>query len=625
MLDFFRTSSKSWVVRIFLLLLAASFGLFWGINDVFQEFINPKGLAKIGSTHISAKEFNQALGREIERLEQSYGQKIDEEMLYKTGVFSHTLQRLVHERLLENEADRIGLVVPDEVIRETVHQIPAFHTNKKFDHQRLVAILKRQNMTEVQFVDNLRRDIQRNMLAQLVLSVVNVPDSMSQAYKIAYFERRNVKVIKIPYEAQIISAQPLESDLERIIAKYRHLFTIPEFREGVLYEINRNDIKVDKKWSEEDFKYVYNSSRQSFITPEKRHIQKLLIPLSIKDKVLALKDQHTSLEKIKDAIQAGVLEKPEWILKNTLDNDDAKKIFNAEKGQIVELSEQDNFIALAQVQEIQASIALDFADAREQIIKKLTQDEQQKLLEERLHAIEEDIENNLKPEILAAKHQVSFVPFKMNIKGRDVQGKTINSIPEQALKACFNTDVNSLSTSFKYENHKVGLVYVKAIQPEHQLGLNEAREQAQKIWLSEQQQQKAFNLAEDIQKFAKKNKGWHQIMRESNLKDYVVKDMTRPELLEKNSAVPPVLAHAAFSHNIGQFGIAEDKDACYVITVLEKNSSHKLTLEENKLFRKALAQHLQEDIMKQYFHALEENFPVKIHTDFKKSTKPKKD
>src|SRR5262245_43962902 len=98
MLNSLRQGAASWIVKILLGLLVLSFAA-WGIGDMFP-IRTPTWVAKVGDTGIDRQQLDQAYRREMQRLQQMFGGKLDNEQARKLGFLDQTVKQLVNGALL---------------------------------------------------------------------------------------------------------------------------------------------------------------------------------------------------------------------------------------------------------------------------------------------------------------------------------------------------------------------------------------------------------------------------------------------------------------------------------------------------------------------------------------------
>ena len=179
-----------WMMWIIVGLVTVTF-LFFGI---YPSSDMGRSMAKVGDYVISADEFNQA----YRNLYENYKGMLKDQMndAIAKNLRQQALQELIANRLMIEEAKRIGLQVSDAELQSEIMKMPAFARDGKFDKQIYDRILDRINMTPAKFEASQREFLLRQKLEQLVKDSVVAGDT---EIRTAY-EKRNPKAKPGEYE-----------------------------------------------------------------------------------------------------------------------------------------------------------------------------------------------------------------------------------------------------------------------------------------------------------------------------------------------------------------------------------------------------------------------------------------
>ena len=119
MLQAIKGKTGTWVLRIFAVLLIISFGA-WGINDMIVGGGLPTDVASVGSTKITAGEFNERFRQEMNRLRSVLGPQLDSAQARQLGIADSALNGLINRRVLALEAHDLGILVGDDQIKQAI-------------------------------------------------------------------------------------------------------------------------------------------------------------------------------------------------------------------------------------------------------------------------------------------------------------------------------------------------------------------------------------------------------------------------------------------------------------------------------------------------------------------------
>jgi len=277
MLRDFRKASQSWAARIMLLLLIASFGL-WGISDIFRSGREPS-VAQVGETSIGVSAFNSAFEQAVERLRQISGQPVSAEEARSLGLDDQALYQLIGDSLMDQEAHRLGIRTPDEVIKERIAETPYFLNEQgAFDTARYRAVLTQLGMSPEQYEDSLRRDGAREQLFAAVRTPPPAPDSWADTLYRYRNDQRVADFVLVAKERDYPIPEPGEEDLRAFYDENPDRFTAPEFRRATFVRFGADMLEAEIEPSDEDLYEEYEARLAEFQEPERRQVEQLLVP-----------------------------------------------------------------------------------------------------------------------------------------------------------------------------------------------------------------------------------------------------------------------------------------------------------------------------------------------------------
>lgn len=167
-----------WMMWIIVGLITVTF-LFFGI---YPSSGGGDRAAKVGDTVITMEELNRA----YRNLHDNYKELLKDQFneTFAKSLRSQALQELIVNRLMIDEAERIGLRVSDGELQAAIMRMPAFSVDGKFDKRAYDRILDRINMTPAAFEASQREFLLRQKMENLIRDGVSVTDAeMAAAYR----------------------------------------------------------------------------------------------------------------------------------------------------------------------------------------------------------------------------------------------------------------------------------------------------------------------------------------------------------------------------------------------------------------------------------------------------------
>src|SRR6516162_10950514 len=119
-------------------------------------------IASVEGRPITSGEFRRTYQAQLQAYRSAYGSNMSEQLLKQLGIEQQILQQMVDERAALAEADRLGIEVSDEEVRQRIFAMPAFQENGGFigeNRYRQLLQMQRPPMTPSEFEDNVRHGL----------------------------------------------------------------------------------------------------------------------------------------------------------------------------------------------------------------------------------------------------------------------------------------------------------------------------------------------------------------------------------------------------------------------------------------------------------------------------------
>lgn len=278
MLTALRTKATSWILKIILGLIAISFAI-WGIGDIFRVAPREQPVAEVGSMTILRDQFQSEYRRELNRLRDAFGGRLTAEQARQLGLPEQVLGQMVTRTLYAVHADRMGMTVPDDVVRQAILQEPAFRNSLgQFDRLRFEQILRQNELTEAGYVALLRRDLLRSQVADAVAAGAHVPQTLLERLYRHRAERRVAEVLVVPDASVETPASPDEATLAAFHEEHAERYQAPEYRTVTVIRISPDDLLDEIEVPEEELRAEYEARKSQFETPERRRLSQIVLP-----------------------------------------------------------------------------------------------------------------------------------------------------------------------------------------------------------------------------------------------------------------------------------------------------------------------------------------------------------
>lgn len=274
MLSVIRKFLDTRYAKLFFVLLIIPFVL-WGIAGVANTSGNSSTtVATVGDEKIDPASFQQAYRQLLSQVTKQMGVTAEPTPAIKRGVAGQALERLIIQAGITAEVRRLGLVVPDEALRQAVFEIPAFKGRSGvFDKTQFESVLRQNNLTEGRFLQLLRTDIGQRQLMEAVQVGARTPDLLLKQVFAFQREQRVADLVELPFTAAPEPPAPSADDLKRAYEDDPQRYSAPAFRRIKAVILSPDTIARGIDVPEPDIKAYYDAHASEFGAPEKRSIQ----------------------------------------------------------------------------------------------------------------------------------------------------------------------------------------------------------------------------------------------------------------------------------------------------------------------------------------------------------------
>lgn len=278
MLTWMRRLAGTWFARALFIVLILSFAA-WGIEDTLRNIGRDTAVARVGSDSIDVEEAQDAARRELQRIQRQLQGRIEINAAIRRAVAGQAIEALVLDRVIRQEAERMGIAVPDDAARDYIFQIPAFQgPDNRFSRVMFDAFLRNNDLTEGRFLTLLRADLARQQLTGAVRAGAVTPVALANRLLGWNLEQRTATLVELPFSAAPEPEAPTQAQLERFHENNASRFSTPEYRDVAVATLNAARIMGEVQVSDRDIEDAYAANRARYETPEKREIFQAVMP-----------------------------------------------------------------------------------------------------------------------------------------------------------------------------------------------------------------------------------------------------------------------------------------------------------------------------------------------------------
>ena len=511
MISKFASMRDSWFTKIILTVTALSFMSLFGVTGYINSANNNKTVMKVDKFAVSQSEFSHMLQKELSKLRATG--MLDEESDNFTEIKNELINSLAKSKLdsliIENTMKKYNVDFTDSLIRNIIYIMPQFlNQNGQFDREAYKWFLSRNNQTENELIQDIKRNVARKVMIDSQVAYANIPEVMVQQMMKVLGQRRTFKYVKVVNDEAKITRQPTEDELDQYYEDLSEEFTIPEKRNISVLFLSLDDIEKNIQVTDEEINAYYKEHIEEFEQPEQREVLQMVF--ENKDEAeKAAAGLASGSDFVKVAVENGQNAEDVnlgFVAQSDLSDELAEVVFGLKDGEISPIVNIADSWQIIKVVGSKAAAKVDRQQANAQIISQIRQDKAYEGSADVMAEIEDKIGAGATLEEVADVYGVK--PIKVtNLSEAGTVDKIANDTVAEAM-----THKDVVDTAFSYNEGEIsqaveddnGIVVVRVdeIIAEHLQPREEAEARIKKIWLENEKsaitQETVDNIEHDL-------------------------------------------------------------------------------------------------------------------------------
>ncbi|MBW2040031.1 MAG: SurA N-terminal domain-containing protein [Deltaproteobacteria bacterium] len=275
MLKFMRAHATSWIIKILLGLIIVVF-IFWGVGRI--ESKKKTVVATVGDHFITIGEFDRAYNNLLEYYRKIFGEQFSPELLKKMNIKQQVLDQLINATLFLQGAQRVGLQVSKEELREAILQYPAFQRGGRFDRNLYLQALRRSGLEPGDFEGMILRELMISRMEEFVgdTTVVLPPQEVKELYFLEN-EKVNLDFIKVSPQTFKRRVKVTQGELEGYYAEHREEFRSAAQVKVLYLKFSPSAHLMEAEVSPQEIQEYYELNIEQYRRPKRVRVRHILI------------------------------------------------------------------------------------------------------------------------------------------------------------------------------------------------------------------------------------------------------------------------------------------------------------------------------------------------------------
>ncbi len=511
MFDLLRRAAHTWVAKLLMLLLVASFGI-WGVSRSLISGGTSTTVVSVGDQHVDVNEFRLAYQRQVANLSQQFGMRLTPEQARAFGVEQQVLAQLVAGASLDQLAEDMNLGLSQDRLAQLIGDDPAFKAvNGQFDRTLFTSRLRNAGIREDDYIKERSKVAVRSQIVDAVSNGFTAPKTLVDALKLYRQESRGIDYLLLT-NANI---EPIKAPAEDVLAKWfegaKTRFRAPEYRKIAFLKLQPEDIADAASVTDDQIREDFEKRKESFRTPEARTIEQLTFQnKDLANAALAALKTGTTFDQLvtDQGKTAADVFLGEFSKDKVPDQAIADAAFAVSKdGGTTPVVDGTFGPVIVRVSNIKPESVKTLDEVKEEIRKQLAiSNASQELIN--VHDQIEDLRGSgsTLEQIAEQLKLKAIVIDAVDATGLDKDGNEVKDIPakQQVLGAAFKTEAGADAPSLSIGTDGYLWFDVRDITPERDRPLSEVKDKAIADWTAEQQKLELAKKAEELKQQAQK-------------------------------------------------------------------------------------------------------------------------
>lgn len=609
MLKSMRKNLKSLSPALWFVIVAFIISIFavWGGAGRLGESRAEDTLIKVGNKKISTGEYVEALRMQLQNMQEQF-QELNAEFIQQLNIPQQVQEQLIQKAVLLEVADRMGLRVIDEEIRDQIMNLPVFQREGRFvGYDEYERILKWNRIPLATFEEGLREDVLVQKTVSLITAGITVTEDELWDYYKKNNESAKLEYLIIDPAEMELDREPSEDDLKEYYLSHRDKYILPPMREGDYVFLSYQDLKETMEIEESLIEDYYEANQSRFSEPEEITVSRIFISSeknespqeSIRNLMEELEAgadfgklaaQYSDDDKAEEQGNWGQME---W---RRLTPQEQEIIHSLEESAFSEPLELEDGYSILKVTEKTPAKQLSLDEVRDRITSILKDQKAREYAEETMARLQKEAEKENSLDVAAQKSG-----YKIKSTGLIKEEDSLDDIDPTGniIRSLFMLEDTGDISPVIQTMRGMSVIQLNKIETSRPAGFEEIKEEVQKDWVLHQKKQRALEKALSLQE-EYKNKELETASKQHDLEYQTAEEHMRGQYLSTIGEDPEVDA-AAFSLPLQELSQPIEMNNGYVLLrVLDRTEVTEKDFEEN---REEVRENLLNTKTNKFFHS----------------------
>ncbi len=277
MLDYMRRHSRSTTIKILFWIIIAVFVL-WGVGTFTGE--QSFYAAEVNGDGITPREVRRTAVQLEQFYRQIYGENMTPELAKALDFKSRALDQIISQTLIRQEAERLGIIVDEDEVREAIQAIPGLTVEGRFQREVYFRYLRSQGMTPADFETQQRVLLTVKKIQELVTGALRPNEAAARELFRFTNEKVNLAYVRVKASTLAREVPVSDQDVTQYYEEQKESFREPE-RVAIDYVVYvEKTFEKTIEVGDADVQQEYDAFKSDRYTePEQVHARHILVAL----------------------------------------------------------------------------------------------------------------------------------------------------------------------------------------------------------------------------------------------------------------------------------------------------------------------------------------------------------
>jgi len=268
LLSMMRRHAQSWLIKFLVAMIAAVFIFYFGYSFHTRTGIK---VAEVNGEVITGPEYQKTYRTMIEALQREYKSVWSDSLVKAFNVKNRALESLINQKVVSQEAKRIGFEVTKKEVQDQIVAQPAFQSRGRFDEARYRALLSNYRMKPEDYEADIERGLLQRKLEQFLGIFVAITDQDVLDYYTFSNEKLKIGFVQFSPEKHMDTVKVDEAALEKYFQEHREKYRVPEKVKAAYVVYDPAEFMDKTKATDQQIKDYYDENIDLF--KEKRQVK----------------------------------------------------------------------------------------------------------------------------------------------------------------------------------------------------------------------------------------------------------------------------------------------------------------------------------------------------------------